>query len=255
MGIKSALVVISWWSNCLALTCLHNLARHAPGRSLYVLQVGKSQAQMERFRHYLPPADLAAEHGPVVEGVVRRLLPEHQGLWFLDHDWFALDPLEPWLSGMDRSLAGSGCCFCHPQDAESLAITSPAFWLAPARLPQELPSFAPVPYTTMDISKRPDLFRAPADLRIPDKDTLVLVREFLTERGLACGYSPQALPAHEHLGGIYLFANEILPEPFHDWVAGCVQRFTAFYSTCPPEWLEIESPILMARLAEFERSI
>ncbi len=260
---KSALVVISWWSNCLALTCLHNLARYAPERALYVLQVGKTQPQRERFRQHLPPAvqelpypeALAAEHGPVVEEVARHSLPEQEGLWFVDHDWFAREPLEPWLSAMDQILGRSNCCFCYPRDSDSLAITCPAFWLSPARLPEGLPSLAPIPYQAMDVSKRPDLWRAAADLRIPDKDTLVAACEFLAERGLASHYSPQSLPAHEHLGGLYLLANEILPEPFHDWVAGCVARFLDFYTACPPAWLEIEDPVLMARLAEFQHSI
>jgi len=38
---KSDLVVISWWSNCLGLACLHNLATYTRNRNIYVVQVGK----------------------------------------------------------------------------------------------------------------------------------------------------------------------------------------------------------------------
>jgi len=259
----SELVVISWWSNCLGLTCLHNLARHAGERTIHVVQVGKSEAQEERFRAQMPstvreqrhPAQLPAEHGPVIESVVREVLPDCAGLWFLDHDFFVHEPLEPWLADMDQRLASSPCCLCHPQPDDGFSITGPAFWLSPARLPAELPGFEPVPYQPSPVAQRPDLARAPADLRIPEKDTLVLAQEFLAERDLVCHYPFSSLPGHDHLGGLYLFANEILPDSFREWMTQCVDRFTAFYAACPPEWLAVEDPVLLDRLAEFEEAV
>ena len=45
----SPLVVTSWWSNSLGLTCLHRLAADNPRRPIYVVQAGKSAEQMARF--------------------------------------------------------------------------------------------------------------------------------------------------------------------------------------------------------------
>lgn len=260
---RSELVVISWWSNCLALACLHNLATYSDRRPIYVVQVGKSAAQQKRFRRLLPmtvqelpyPAHLPAEHGPVIETVARQLLSDRPGLWFVDHDLLVREPLEEWLEEMDRSFARSSCCLCYPEPDGGLAITGPAFWLSPARLPPDLPSFAPIPYQPLPSSRRPDLFRAPADLRLPFKDTLVVAAEFLAERGQACTYSLSSLPRFDHLGGLYLFATELLPERFRDWVQQCVERLTAFYASCPPAWLEAEDPVLLKRLSEFRQSI
>ena len=38
-----------------------------------------------------------------------------------------------------------------------------------------------------------------------------------------------------------------------EWAARCVQRFDAFYATCPPEWVEDEDPTLLERLAAFRQ--
>jgi hypothetical protein len=260
---RSELVVISWWSNCLGLTCLYNLVERTDGRTIYVVQVGKSAAQQARFRERLPtpvrelpyPADAPAEHGKVLERIVRDLLPEHEGVWFLDHDWFVLEPFEPWLLNMDRTLAPSDCCLCHSHAAAGPALTCPAFWLSPARLPDGLPGFEPVPYQPSEVWRRPDRFRAPADLRMPDKDTLALAQEFLAARGLVREYALASLPRYRHLAGLYLFAYEILPDLFRDWMAECVARFTAFFAACPADWLGAEDPVLLERLAEFREAV
>ncbi|MGQ9600976.1 MAG: hypothetical protein ACUVWZ_16400 [Anaerolineae bacterium] len=260
---RSELVVISWWSNCLGLACLHNLVTHTDHRPIYVAQVGKSAAQQERFRQYLPPAvqelpypaHLPAEHGPVIETIARQLLSDRTGLWFIDHDLLVREPLEEWLEAMDQAFARSSCCLCYPESDDSLAITGPAFWVSPVRLPPDLPSFAPVPYQPMPSSRRPDLFRAPADLTLPIKDTLVMAAEYLAERGRACTYSLASFPRSDHMGGLYLFATELLPETFRDWVRQRVERFTAFYASCPSAWLEAEDPILLERLSEFSQSL
>jgi hypothetical protein len=276
---RSALVVISWWSNCLGLACLHNLVRYTEKRDIYVVQVGKSDGQKERFRDHLPPTVkelpyspyLPAEHFRVIEAVARDLLPGCEGLWFFDHDIFLCEDLEPWLVNMDREFERSACCLCHPQFADTPStlrppseqaslgigpsITSPAFWLSPARLPEGVPSFEPVPCRELEASRRPDLFRAQADLRMPEKDTLVLVREFLAERDMADGFSLQSLPRHDHLGGLYMFAGEIPPKSLHDWMEGRVKGLSAFYEGCPREWVATEDPVLVARLKEFQEAV
>jgi len=260
---RSELVVISWWSNCLGLTCLHRLAQHTGNRRIYVVQVGKTEAQKQRFRRYLPASvqelpyapDRPAEHGKVIEAIAHDLLPGREGLWFIDHDFFALEPLEPWLVDMDREFQGTQYCLCHPEPDGGLSITCPAFWLSPQRFPEAIPGFEPLPYRPMQSSQRPDRFRAPADLVVPQKDTLVLAQEFFAERGLVCGYPSESLPGHDHLGGLYLFANEILPPSFLDWMARCVERFTAFYAACPRAWVGAEDPVLLQRLEEFRRAV
>ncbi|MGD8794972.1 MAG: hypothetical protein PVF47_20660 [Anaerolineae bacterium] len=253
---KSALIVISWWSNCLGLRCLHDLARWAPGRQLYVVQVGKSAAQEARFRRYLPagvteidyPADRPAEHGKVVEALVREYLATEDGLWFFDHDAFFGEPLAPWLAAMDRRFDASGCCLGHLAGGDSPAITCPAFWFSPARLPAGTPGLVSIPYEPMPASRRPDLYCFGAELRLPEKDTLVLARDYLAARDLTCRFTLESLPRHRHLGGLYLLAIEALPANLDDWAAGCVERFTDFYAACPREWLEIEDPGLLGRL-------
>jgi hypothetical protein len=258
---KSPLVVISWWSNCLGLACLHNLVRYTENRDLYVVQVGKSAMQEERFRDHLPPAvkelpyaaHLPAEHCKVIEAVARDLLCNCDGLWFFDHDLFVFEELESWLVNMDREFERSACSLCHLQPTDGPAMTSPAFWLSPARLPEGLPGFEPIPYRELEVSRRPDLFRARTELRMPKKDTLVLVREFLAERDMVCEFSLRSFPQHDHLGGFYMFAGDIPPDSLYDWTKGRVERFTAFYEACPQEWLEAEDPVLLERLKEFQQ--
>jgi hypothetical protein len=261
--IRSDLVVISWWSNCLGLACLHNLVNYTRNRNIYFVQVGKPEEQKGRFRAHLPlavkelpyPASLPAEHCKLIETIARDLLHGCDGLWFFDHDFFVFEDLEPWLANMDRELGRSACCLCHLQPADSPSITSPAFWLSPARFPEGMPGFEPVPYRQMKVSQRPDLVRAQVNLRMPEKDTLVLIREFLAERDMVCGFSLQSFPQHDHLGSLYMFAGEIPPEPLRDWMEDCVERFTAFYTACPPAWVSIEDPVLMQRLEEFRQAV
>jgi len=242
---KSDLVVISWWSNCLGLTCLHNLVHHTENRDIYVVQAGKAAAQKERFRAHLPPsvqelpypAHRPAEHGKVIEAVARDLLGGHEGLWFFDHDLFVFQDLEAWLGDMDRAFERSACCLCHPQPTGGPSITTPAFWLSPARFPEDLPGFEPIPFRKTRVSQRPDIFQAAADLRMPEKDTLVRAREFLAARDSVREFSLRSFPRHDHLGGLYMFAGEIPPPALYDWMAGRVERFTAFYEACPQAWM------------------
>jgi hypothetical protein len=260
---KSELVVVSWWSNCLGLSCLRHLRQQAPGRTLHVVQVGKSEAQKARFRRHLPPAvhELAypparpAEHCRVMEAVVRDLLPGHEGLWFIDHDVFFSEPLEPWLAAMDGAFQRSPLCLGYLAAQGRRAITSPLVWLSPRRLPVDLPGFEPVPFEPLPASRRPDLYHFPAAEGIPEKDTLVRVLEFLAERGLAQSQPLGSLPPYRHVGGLYAFAFQQVPASLQAWLARCVERLSAFYATCPAEWLADEDPALLARLDAWRRML
>jgi len=269
---RSELVVISWWSNCLALACLHNLVEHTRDRNIYVVQVGKPEEQKTRFRALLPPEvqelsyppDRPAEDWRVREAIARELLDDRQGLWFIDHDLFVWEDCEGWLGEMDRRLAGSKVCLCHPAPRRGPSITNPAFWLSPMRFPPGMPSFARLPYREEPVVSRPYALRQSAALIMPEKDTLVAAMEFLQARGMTCGFplfegdrepgGPPPFPHAEHIGGLYTFTGEVPPEPLHDWTARCVEKFTAFYRACPQAWVEAEDPVLLARLHEFQRA-
>ena len=270
---KSELIVISWWSNCLGLTCLHNLARHTRDRTLYVIQVGKPEESKERFRAHLPPSirelpyplDRGAEDWRVRETAARELLGDRQGVWFIDHDLFVLQDCTDWLDDMDHRFARSNFCLCHPVPRRGPAITNPAFWLSPARFPSGMPSFARLPYREQPVVTRPYALRQSAALMMPQKDTLVAAMEFLRPLGMVGGFplagrdrvpgGPAPFPRCEHIGGLYTFTGELPPEPLRDWTARCVQRFTAFYHASPPAWVEAEDPVLLERLAEFRQAV
>jgi len=260
---KSDLVVVSWWSNCLALRCLQHLVEGTQDRAIYVVQVGKSEVQKQRFRRHLPPGvtELAypvgrpAEHCCVLETVVGELLPGHEGLWFVDHDVFFLDPLDPWLRARDRDLGPSPCCLGYLESGERRAITTPLVWLSPRRLPAGVPGFQPLPFEPLAASRRPDLHRFAAAERIPEKDTLVRAQEFLADRGLVYRHPLASLPHHSHLGGIYLLAFEQVPPSINGWASGCVSHFQSFYAGCPPPWLADEDPVLLDRLDAWQRAL
>jgi hypothetical protein len=277
------LVVISWWSNCLGLACLHRLLEHTRHRAVYVVQAGKTEEQKERFRAYLP-APVQELHCPgqdfedwrVRESVARELLPDREGLWFVDHDLFLQVDAEAWLEDMDRRFAGSDVCLCHPTPRRGPSITNPAFWLSPVRFPPGMPSYARLPYHEDPAASRPYAPRQgrPPALMMPEKDTLVAAMEVLQQRNMVSGFplveedrvpgGPAPFPGHEHIGGLYTFANraptleDVAAMPaalLRDWAARCVERFAAFYAACPPAWVTIEDPVLMRRLDEFRQAI
>ncbi len=270
---RSDLVVISWWSNCLGLACLHSLIRHIQNRAIYVVQVGKSETGREHFRDHMPravtelpySADAPAEHCQVIETVARELLPDHAGLWFLDHDVFVQEDCEPWLHAMDGMFSRSSISLCYPAAGQGPAITSPAFWLSPRRCPADVPSFAPVPYRESLVSKQPYRFRHDAELRMPEKDTLVSVQEYLLARGMARSFpvtrddavsiGQVPFPQHTHLSGLYVLAGVIPPRQLDNWTRRCVDTFTAFYAQCPQQWIDIEDATLLRRLREFQRAL
>lgn len=276
MEIRSDLVVISWWSNCLGLASLHALAEHAPGREIYVVQVGKPEESKARFRAHLPPGirelpyppDGSGEDWRVREAVARVLLRDRAGLWFIDHDLIVQEDCTAWLDDMDRRLGQSDVCLCHPAPLRGPSITNPAFWLSPVRFPPDLPSFARVPYREDPVASRPYALRQSAGLMMPGKDTLVVAMEFLRERGMTCGFplsvqdqtpdGPPPFPRFEHLGGLYTFTGEVRAEqplPLRDWMVRCVERFSAFYAACPPAWIRDEDPVLLQRIEEFRQAL
>jgi hypothetical protein len=272
---KSDLVVISWWSNCLGLASLHRLVAHTRNRNIYVVQAGKPEGQRECFRQHLPssvrelpyPPEQSGEDWRVREAAARELLADREGLWFIDHDLFVGEDCEGWLEEMDHRLEASKVCLCHPVPRRGPSITNPAFWLSPLRFPAGMPGFARVPYQQDPAANRPYAPRhgTPSALIMPEKDTLVAAMEFLQALDMVCGFplaeadrlpgGPACFPRYEHLGGLYTFTGTVPPPVLYDWVARCVERFTRFYAACPSAWVGIEDPVLMERLDQFRQAI
>jgi hypothetical protein len=269
---RSDVVVISWWSNCLGLACLERLSRYTQGRTIYLVQVGKSQTQKALFRMHMPravveltyPEDAPADDSQVREAIARTLLPDHAGLWYVDHDVFLQEDWEPWLRFMDEELSHSGLCLCYPRCDSGGAITSPAFWLSPKRCPPEMPDFKPVPFTASPVAKQPYLFRHNFELQMPQKDTLVLAQEFLSERGMARPFAvtraavtdtrQPPFPRCQHLNGLYLLSGTMPPPFLLDWARDCIGKFSTFFAQCPREWVNIEDTVLLERLREFQQT-
>ena len=120
INMRSSIIVTSWWSNSLALTCLNQLAAFAPERELYVVQAGKSGRQMDLFREFLPegvtellyPAHLLADDSPMREYLAKEALRYLEGAWFFDHDTFLLTPAEQWFEAADARFSNCDVCLC-----------------------------------------------------------------------------------------------------------------------------------------------
>lgn len=270
---KSDLVVISWWSNCLALECLHRLVHHARERPIHVVQTGKPEEQKARFRAYLPagvtelvyPAGASGEDWRVREAVARELLADREGVWFVDHDLFLEEDAASWLEEMDRRLEESGAWLSHPGPRRGPSITNPVFWLSPASLPAGMPSFARVPYHEDPVASRPYAARQASALVLPGKDTLVAAMEFLAAQGRVHTFplreqdrlpaGPAQFPLYRHLGGLYTFTAEVERHTQDGWLARCVAEFNAFYQACRPEWVAVEDPGLLERLEEYRKAV
>ncbi|MCB8945642.1 MAG: hypothetical protein H6658_17975 [Ardenticatenaceae bacterium] len=270
---KSSLVVTSWWSNCLGLRCLHNLVAYAPTRDIFVMQAGKSPQQMQYFRDYMPeevtelhyPDHLAADDSPMREYLALTLMRDEKGVWFIDHDTFFYEDCRAWLEQADNYFAQSGCCFCIGLPRNGGGVTQPAYWLSPARWPTGLSSFDPIPFREKALSRRPDLHLNNGDLIMPQKDTLVQVRDELDVYGLvgsfpltmeeAAQHPLSVFPKHGHIGGIYLYTGPVLDARFDDWMHYTVTEFERFFATCPPEWLAIEEPELLRRHNMFKSAL
>lgn len=268
---NSDIVVISWWSNCLGLRCLSNLCDYAPDRRVFVIQVGKQEYLKEAFRNYMPekvvelslPRKHLEEHWAVCEWVVRKKLNRHEGLWFFDHDFFIEENGEGWLKMMDEAFAAQKTALAYPVKKEGLSITNPAFWIDPKRLPEDAPGFSPIPALAGFRSRKPYAPRKPMkQLRTPEKDTMVACKEYLAQLGLATrfvlyekenGFTP--VPAFSHLGGLYFFTYLDIPPVLFPRTRKLVKEIKAFFNSCPSEWLEIEDPALLRRIAEFDQKI
>ena len=226
-AVHSPLVVTSWWSNSLGLTCLHRLAGHALRRPIYLVQAGKSAEQMARFRALMPPGvteltypeALPADDSRIREYIALTLLREFPGAWFIDHDAFFHEDPEAWFGQADAWFGAGDICLAIGEPRDGPGITQPAYWLSPNRWPQGLSSFDPVPFSEKPHVRRPDLARTDGDLVQPLKDTLVQVREELAGRGLA-GWFPLTaeaaarhvlppFPRHTHLGGLHLYTGPV----------------------------------------------
>jgi ribosomal protein S12 methylthiotransferase accessory factor len=275
---RSPIVVTSWWSNCLALTCLRQLRACAPGRELYVMQAGKSDAQMRRFRDLLPqgvtelpyPAHVAPDDSAMREYLAKEALRDLEGVWFFDHDAFLQVPAEAWFAEVDTVLSRSKACLCTRRPLPGEGVTQPAYWLSPRRWPTGLSSFSPVPFRPRPYARRPDLHRHDGNLAIPGKDTLVQVYEELAAMNLtgtfyagdgdSAGHLLPPFPPHIHIGGLHLYTGvsqppRDLPPAFFEWRRHTLLSFDAFFRSCPPEWLAIEEPELLRRHAEMMQTL
>ncbi len=271
--VRSSLVVTSWWSNSLALACLHRLAAQGAGRGLYVVQAGKSPEQMARFRALLPPGVVELDYPGALpqddsrmrEYLALTLLRDLSGAWFVDHDLFFQAECEPWFAAADDWFSQSRTCLSTGEPRDGPGVTQPAYWLSPARWPQRVVSFDPVPYAEKTFARRPDLHRHNGDLVMPQKDTLVRAKEELQVRGLASWFplaaeaatrhGLPAFPAHTHLGGLHLYTGPIPAERFRPWMEHTVAQFDRFFDQCPPAWLEAEEPELLRRHREFKAAL
>jgi len=267
---RSAVVVTSWWSNCLGLICLSRLLDFAPGRELYVMQAGKSEAQMERFRQHLPegitelayPDYILADDSAMREYLAKDALRDREGAWFFDHDTFLTAPADGWFEGADALFADSKVCLCTRTPWQGAGVTQPAYWLSPRGWPQGLSSFAPVPFEPKPQSRRPDLHRTEGQLTIPDKDTLVQVREeldamdmtgtFPTEGDESAEHFLPSFAHHVHIGGLHLYTGTTqpptgMPRAYLDWRRHTLMCFESFFQNCPTELVAIEEPELLRR--------
>ncbi len=263
---KSDLVVISWWSNCLALYCLQQLARYVHGRRVYVVQVGKSEEQKRLFRYYMPSdlVELSYEEGRgewdwvVRETVGRELLASVEGLWFVDHDFFLLEDGSAWWDEMDRRLEGPAFCLAHAERELGQSVTDPLFWISPRRLPTDIPGFAPLaadPGTLSDPSRGNPGSGATG---VPRWETMAYMAHALRARKQVLTFpvggnttvdgGPPALPKHQHLGGLYMFLHQSLPEELAERMSSYREAYRSFYKGCPPQWRSIEDPRLKERL-------
>lgn len=151
---RSIIIVSSWWSNCLALTCLHRMAAFASGREIHVIQAGKPDVQMDRFRQFLPqrvteipyPAHIGPDDSAMREYLARDAFRERDGVWFFDHDTFLLEPADHFFEATDERFSNSQVCLCTRRPLPGAGVTQPAYWLSPLRWPEGLSSFAPVPF-------------------------------------------------------------------------------------------------------------
>lgn len=268
----SAIVVISWWSNCLGLRCLERLLPRRGAGTVYFIQAGKTADEMAQFRRLSPaaavelslPDGAPADHGRVIAHVARVALGGLPGVLFLDHDVFLSGDLGGWLAAIEERLGREGRRLCVPAPAGRLSLTSPAFWLSPARWPAGL-SFDPIPFAPRPEARAPGVALSDDLLRLPLKDTLCAAVEALAATGGLATYPTRpgeaeagglpAFPAHEHLGGLSLLTLKSVPRGYETWARDVVGRLTRFYQSCPEAWRRAEAAVLLRRLAEIQEAL
>jgi hypothetical protein len=275
---RSVIVVSSWWSNCLAITCLHRLMAFVHARDIYVIQAGKSDEQMARFRLLMPegvtelpyPAHIALDDSAMREYLAQEALKDQEGAWFIDHDAFLLSPADSFFDLVDLRLSNSNVCLSTRSPRQGMGITQPAYWLSPLRWPKGLSSFAPIPFQPRPNTRRPDLHQHDQNLALPGKDTLVQVREELAAMNKVADFAIEnadardgflpPFPPHIHLGGLHLYTGTTkihadTPPSFWDWRNHTLRTFDAFFRNCPQEWLGIEEPELLCRHQEMMQNL
>ena len=131
---KSIIVVISWWSNCMGLKCLDSLKKHVHDYKIIIVQNGKSEKQKDLFRSHMNsgieeviyPENEPAEHFCVLEKLINDHFPEEDGIWFVDHDAFLEEPSTEYFKRMDDTLDKNRICLLTPNQT---TLTNPAFWI------------------------------------------------------------------------------------------------------------------------------
>ncbi len=262
MKIKSVFVIISWWSNCLALKCLNQLLLTTNDRTIYIVQNGKSKENRERFSGLLDsrvqelpyPENAPGEHYMVLEYLIKNQLQQEKGVWFLDHDAFITDNNTQFFEHSDNSFTNSQKCLFTPSQQ---TLTNPAFWISPARLPDNCPSLAPEPARTSKLTQRPDLYTHQKQLESPTHDTLVVAYDYLKKREMATSFPLEFFPEHHHIGGLHVLnwpVDTIISRMqsdcyFKDFLHITVKKLISFYQSCTPQWLAIEESSLLNRLS------
>ena len=98
------------------------------------------------------------------------------------------------------------------------------------------------------------------ELKRPIKDTMVVCMEYLSAFGMVAQFGMNSeikdslkFPYFSHLGGLYLFSYLDIPEFLYPELSRLVYDIKAFLKTCPQKWIDLEDPVLMRRLHEFEK--
>ena len=276
--INTPIVVISWWSNCLALACLHRLMQFTGEREIILVQVGKLDEQKKKLRHLLPkriveleyPLEFPAEHSRIIRFIVKEALSQESGLWFVDHDLLLLEAAENWLRHVETDFDISDRILALPKyEKRTPSITIPLFWVSPVRWPHYLEGFDPVPFKAQLSSKHPYEHSSEFSLRLPRMDTLEQACAILGEEERVAFFPMRenlnvnlpTFPSHYHLGGLNLFSFSLpksmqgLNPSLQNWILRTTMDFSKFFNDCPKEWLAIEDPVLLNRLLDYQEII
>lgn len=249
----------------MGLQCLEQLRKHGGDIPIYVIQNGKSPESKQKFSNLLGsdiieldyPEDQPGEHYAVIEYLLKKRLPDEEGLWFLDHDAFIQEDASHFFTEIDRTLSHANTCMFTPDEQP---LTIPAFWISPRRFPSDCPSLSPFPPKISAVSKNPGEMEKEETLTTPVHDTLVVAQKFLAENWQAALFPLAFFPEHYHLGGLHslLRSPEALLEQakqdkgFDGYLRSSVTGIHDFFSSCRSEWLEIEDGTILQKL-EFLR--